>query len=102
MMTFCFIVQHFEILDNQHVVQLHQHNSRFMNLQRHVWSCSDNGKFELQFVNPMSAVSVDFLRGNGFKTAALPMTPRDMFTLWEALDEACSYICPYVSNVTLL
>ncbi len=94
------------------LVQLHEHNSRFMNLQRHIWaprSASSSGPapvksnvpgsflptmtnvtdYELQFVNPLGAISLDFLRADGFKSSALPMTPVDMYNLWTGLKKVC-------------
>ena len=63
-------------------VSLKVHESRFMNLQRHVWQSTS-----LKHLHPMSAVTLDFLQSGGFQQAALPMTPSDSIEMFDAMLE---------------
>jgi hypothetical protein len=62
------------------MVTLMVHESRFINLQRHIW----RGTF-LEPLHPLSAVSHEFLINGGFREASLPMTSRDSIDMFDAM-----------------
>jgi ATP-dependent RNA helicase DDX60 len=72
--------------DANRLVKLQTHDVRFLNIQRHIWTKSaTSNAFELKLLHPLSAITLKFLQGAGFKTAGLPMTPRDSYVLYEAM-----------------
>jgi hypothetical protein len=85
-----YLVRAYEAEDDSKLVQLHEHNSRFMNLQRHIWkNTAGTNNFDLAFVNPLAALNLEFLQNDGFKKSSLPMTPVDMYTLWMGMRDVC-------------
>ena len=71
-----------ESAEEAQLVMLKVHQSRFMNLQRHVWQDA-----ALCPLHPLAAITHDFLVGNGFKQAALAMTPKDSIDMFEAMNK---------------
>jgi len=71
------------------LVGMRKHPSRFINVQRHIWTRSTEGNkdFTLKFLDPLAAVTLPFLQSEGFKKYALPMTPRDCASLWISLKD---------------
>lgn len=75
-----------DIADTNRLVKLQIHEDRFINIQRHIWTRSEKtNQFELKPLHPLSAITIDFLKHKGFKSAALPMTPRDSYTLYTSM-----------------
>lgn len=52
--------------------------ARFINLQRWVWAGD-----RLRTLHPLAAVSLDYLKKEGFDKASLAFTPYDSYKLWE-------------------
>ena len=101
--------------DSSRLVKIQEHQGRFLNIQRHLWTNSstglqnalegtsnlkvtsslktattDNGvdDYSLQLLHPLSAVTLDFLRNDGFRYSSLPMTPQDSYVMWRAMRSA--------------
>ncbi len=66
----------------QHPIKLMEYSGRFINLQRHVWTEKEDGSMGLVHLHPLAAIDLDFLKNDGFKSAGLPMTSSDSFSLW--------------------
>ena len=48
---------------------------------------SNSGKCTLQLLHPLSAVTLDFLKNDGFSQSSLPMTPQDSYVMWKAMQK---------------
>lgn len=107
--------------DASRLVKMQEHQGRFLNIQRHLWTSSSTGlqnalegtsalkvgadgttslkvgsdaksdsadNCSLQLLHPLSAVTLDFLRNDGFRLSSLPMTPQDSYVMWRAMEKA--------------
>ena len=100
--------------DASRLVKIQEHQGRFLNIQRHLWTStstgmqstkqlkgideksnlkagpmeeSASGQCTLQLLHPLSAVTMEFLRNDGFRYSSLPMTPQDSFVMWKAIED---------------
>ena len=87
--------------EDESEVNLIVHESRFIDLQRHVWT---QGDFEtkdeetdgggLSTLHPLSAVSLETLNRGFSSTVSLPFTARDNYDLWVALQDVFGDMTP--------
>jgi len=68
----------FEELVGKGNIELVEHRSRFINLQRHVWTGAD-----LKLLHPLACVSTKLLAQNGFSHTDMALTPVDAYKLWQ-------------------
>merc|ERR1711871_1460691 len=73
-----------------HSIKLMEHSGRFINLQRHLWTQKEDGEMGLAHLHPLAAVDLEFLKNDGFKSAGLPMTSTDSFSLWSNIKSVWS------------
>lgn len=72
-----------ELEDANRLVKYQGHEGRFLNIQRHIWTRKDDSdEFHLKLLHPLSAITIDFLKSDGFKSSSLPMTPLDSYKMW--------------------
>jgi len=72
----------FEELLGKGQIELVEHRSRFINLQRHVWTGT-----ELKLLHPLVCMSTKLLAETGFAHTDMALTPVDAYKLWQALDK---------------
>jgi len=73
-------------------IELVVHKSRFINLQRYVWSKPNatEGTSGLELLHPCAVLSVEYLTSEAYKSSDIAFTPVDAYGLYKSMDALVS------------